>query len=109
MEAEEKDAFSKTALFDENEFKISEDKVLIDLINSVRNLIENVTYKELIEKHLEKDNLKQLALELIKYLWNKNQIEKKKKLVNETVREIKKKLQLRTSATQIKEVYLYKN
>lgn len=79
-EAEKKDVFSKTALFDEVEFKKSETKILVDLINSVRMLIENLAYKELIEKHLNKENLQQLTIDLIESLWEKIIIEKKKKL-----------------------------
>ncbi len=107
-EAEKKDEFSKTALFDEVEFEKSESKVLIDLINSVRMLIENLGYKEIIEKHIAKDNLKLLAIELIEALWMKTIIEKKKNIVNDMVREIKKKLKRQTSATQIKEFDFYK-
>ena len=107
-EAEKKDVFSKTALFDEVEFKKIETKTLIELINAVRMLIENLAYKDVIEKHVNKENLKRLALELIETLWAKTYDGKKQKFVNELVREIKKKLKLQTSATQIKEFDFYK-
>jgi len=107
-EAEKKDVFSKTALFDEVPFKQTETKTLIELIGSVRMLIENLAYKEVIEKHVNKEDLKRLAVELIETLWAKTNREKKQKFVNELVREIKKKLKLQTSATQIKEFDFYK-
>ena len=107
-EAEKKDVFSKTALFDEIEFKKIETKPLIELINAVRMLIENIAHKDVIEKHTKKEDLKKLALELIKMLWTKTYASAKQKIVNELVREIKKKLQLQTSATQIKEFDFYK-
>ena len=107
VEAEKKDAFSQAALFDEIEFKISDNGVLIALINSVRQLIENMAYKDLIEKYVNKASLKKLALELIEIYWRNILLEKKKIFVNETVRDIKNKLKLKTSATQIKDVDLY--
>jgi len=52
--------------------------------------------------------LKALACELIELLWAKAYERKKRVLVNDVVRDVKSKLQLRTSATQVKDVNLYK-
>lgn len=106
-EADRKDSFSNTALFDESEFPTSKDQVLRDLISSVRQLIENVEYSELIEKHVDRDSLKLLAVELIELLRAKALERKKKKFVNSLVREIKGILDMRTSAVQIQDVDLY--
>jgi len=106
-EADKRDSFSKTALFAETEFSISEDKVLSDLISSVRQLIENVEYAETIDKFVDRNSLKQLAIELIELLWEKRFEKKKKELVNNIVRDIKEILNRRTSAVQIKEVDFY--
>ena len=107
-EAEKLDAFSKVALFNETQFEVGADKALSDLIGSVRQLIENIEYREIIDKHVDVKNLKALASELIKLLWSKAYERKKKSLVNDVVRDVKSKLQLRTSATQVKDVDLYK-
>lgn len=107
-ESEKLDAFSKVALFNESPFEISADKVLNDLIGSVRQLIENIEYREVIDKHVDVDSLKLLACELIETLWSKAYERKKKCLVNDIVRDVKSKLQLRTSATQVQDVDLYK-
>jgi len=106
-EADKRDAFSNTALFDESEFPISEDKVLIDLIASVRQVIENVEYRAIIDKHMDIDSLKQLAVELIELLRAKGLERKKKKLVNDLVRNIREILGRRTSAVQVQDVDLY--
>jgi hypothetical protein len=106
-EVEKKDAFSKMALFDETLFKTSDDPVLNNLIGSVRQLIENIEYRPIIEKYLEIESLKKLACELIEIHWVKNYERKKKKLVNELVQDIKDRLKLRTSATQVEDVDLY--
>ena len=107
-EAEKLDAFSKVALFNESQFEIGVDIVLNDLIGSVRQLIENIEYREIIDKHVDVKNLKALACELIELLWSKTYEIKKKGFVNDIVRNVKSKLQLRTSATQVKDVDLYK-
>ena len=107
-EAEKFDAFSKVALFNETQFEVTEDKGIVDLIGSVRQLIENIDYREVIDKHVDINNLKALAIELIELLWEKAYERKKRGLVNDVVRDVKGKLQLRTSATQVKEVDLYR-
>lgn len=107
-DADRRDAFSKTALFDEVEFPIGQITTLIDLIESVRQVIENIEYKAIIEKHVDPVVLKRLACELIELLWAKALEDKKKKLVNELVKDIKKHLKLRTSAVQIEDVDLYR-
>ncbi len=107
-EAEKLDSFSKVALFNESQFEVGVDKVLNDLIGSVRQLIENIEYREIIDKHVDVNGLKALACELIELLWSKAYERKKRGLVNDIVRDVKSKLQLRTSATQIKDVDLYK-
>jgi hypothetical protein len=107
-EADRRDAFSNTALFDETEFPISEDKVLIELIASVRQVIENVEYRGIIAKHVDVDSLKRLAVELIELLWEKKLDGKKKRFVNGLVRDIQAGLRRRTSAVQVQDVDLYK-
>lgn len=107
-EIEKKDAFSKTALFDETDFQASDERVLIDLINSVRQLIENIEYRPIIEKYLDIASLKGLACELIEALWAKEFEKKKKIFVNYIVKDIKDRLKLRTSATQIADVDLFR-
>lgn len=106
-EVEKLDAFSKVALFNETQFEVGVDKALSDLIGSVRQLIENIEYREIIDKHVDVNNLKELACELIELLWSKAYERKKKSCVNDVVRDVKNKLQLRTSATQVKDVDLY--
>jgi len=107
-EADRKDAFSNTALFDASEFPLRDDRVLSDLIASIRQVIENAEYRDIIEKHVDIASLKQLAVELIKVLWAKRLKNKKKKLVNGLVRDIKENLKRRTSAVQVQDVDLYR-
>lgn len=107
-EADRRDAFSNTALFDAAEYAIRDDQVLSDLIASVRQVIENVEYREVIERHVDIRSLKDLAVELIELLWAKKMDSKKKSLVNGLVRDIKEGLKRRTSAVQVQDVDLYR-
>ena len=103
-----RDTFSKSSLFNETLFDTTDDKGLNDLINSTRLLIDNTEYRTVIDKHINLDNLKALICELIEVFRSKSLDRKKKGLVNDIVRDVKNKLQLRSSSTQIKDVDLYK-
>lgn len=106
-EADKRDAYSKTALFGEVEFSVEHTQTLEELIGSVRQVIENIAFRPIIEKHVEVLSLKRLACELIELLWKINLENKKKRTINEIVNDIKQRLRLRTSATQIKNVDFY--
>jgi Fe-S cluster assembly ATPase SufC len=108
QEADRRDAFSNTALFDASEFPTIDDNVLSDLIGSVRQMIENVEYRDIIERHVDIRALKQLAVELIELLWARRLESKKKSLVNGLVKDIKESLKRRTSAVQVQDVDLYR-
>ena len=107
-EADRRDAFSKTALFDAESFAVGQTKVLQELIGSVRQVIENVEFKAIIEKHLDSGSLKRLACELIELLWARILENSKKSLVNEVVKDVKQSLKMRTSAVSVEDVDLYK-
>ena len=106
-ETDKQDAFSKAALFNEVDFPIGSTRTLRDLISSVRQVIENVEFREIIEKHVELGALKALACELIEQLWSKTLDNNKRSLVNGVVREIKQGLRIRTSAEQVEDFDLY--
>jgi hypothetical protein len=107
QEADRRDAFSKTALFDEVDFPVGNTDTLVALINSVRQVIENGEFRVVIEKHVDLGSLKKLARELIKILRTRTLEYETKKLVNSLVKEIKKSLKVRTSAVQVEDVDLY--
>lgn len=106
-EADRRDAFSKAALFDEVDFPIGNTRTLSDLISSVRHVIENGEFRDVIEKHVDLRSLKSLARELIELLRARTLEDEKKKLVNGLVREIKQGLKVRTAAVQVEDVDLY--
>ncbi len=106
-DADRRDAFSKARLFDEVEFPVSNAKTLQSLIESVRQVIENIEYRSIIEKHVDLAALKRMALELIKLLWGNLLDAEKKRFVNSLVKEIKQSLKIRTAAVQVQDVDLY--
>lgn len=108
QEADRQDAFSKAVLFDEVEYPISSAGTLQTLIQSVRQVIENVEYRSIIEKHVGLDALKRLAIELIDTLRAKSLDAQTRQIVNGLVREIRQNLSVRTSAVPVEDVDLYK-
>lgn len=107
-EAQKFDSFSKASLFNETLFDLGEHTSLTELVGSVRQLIENIEFRDVIDKYIDTSALKALSCELIVILWSKAYERKKESLVNDIIREVKSKLQLKTSATQIKDVDLYR-
>ncbi|AQQ69930.1 phosphate transporter ATP-binding protein [Limihaloglobus sulfuriphilus] len=107
-DADRRDVYSKTALFDESLFSISEDKTLRDLIESVQQVIENVEFRGIIEKHIDLNSMKRLICELIELLRSKKLETKKKELVNSLIRDIKESLQLRSASEPIEDIDLYR-
>jgi len=107
-ETDRRDAYSKVKLFDEMEFSVSNNDGLKKLIASVIHLIENVEYRRTIEKHLELASLKALARDLIEQLWNKLDEDRDRKYVNAIIKDVKDNLRMRTAATQVEYVDLYR-
>lgn len=106
-ETDRQDAFSKAVLFDEVKFPVGNTKTLSSLIDSVKQVIENIEFRDIIEKHVQLPALRRLIVELIELLRARTLQNQKTTYVNELVDEIKKGLRLRTSATQIADVDLY--
>lgn len=106
-ETDKHDAFSKATLFDEVDFPVGNTKTLRALIDSVRQVIENMEFRDIIEKHINLLALKNLARELIELLWERTLENEKKALVNGLVKEIKQGLRVRTSAIQIEDLDIY--
>lgn len=106
-ETDRADSFSKTRIFSESTFKVSEDKALHSLIEAVRHLIENVEQRPIIEKHLDPAALRALAVELIESLWTRTAERRKKDFVNRIIEDTKRQLAVRTSAIQVPDLDLY--
>lgn len=105
-EKERRDIFSKSKLYTQNLYVEKETKSLDKLINSIENLIINVEYKGIIEKYLNRMDLKKLIIELAKLAKSicKENIIKQK--ANEIIEDIKTKLEFKTTSNSIVDVDL---
>ncbi|MDD9727280.1 histidinol-phosphatase [Roseovarius sp. SK2] len=106
-ERERHDAFSKAKIYSEDPFPDRNLKGLKDLIASTKNLISNVEFKETIAKHLARDSLVALYVDLIQEYARQEELRLKRAWVNDLVQNIKSKLQLRSAAPRISDVDLY--
>lgn len=107
-ETNRQDAFSKAVLFDEVKYPLGNNGTLTSLIESVKQVIENIEFRSVIEKHVELNALKSLIVELIALLRERDFHNKKLNFVNELIGEIKQDLSVRTSATQVYDIDIYK-
>ena len=106
-ETERHDTFSNAKLFNEEPFPSFVLDELEGLISSTSHLINNVEYRATIDKHVELQSLKDLIIELMTIWSTKDQERRKKKWVNELLKDIKRDLHSRSAATTIEDVDLY--
>lgn len=106
-EIDRSDSFSNAALFAEVDFPVGNITTLEALIRSVQQIIENIEYRSIIERHLQIVVLNKLFIELVETLWKISLEIEKRKFVNDLVKEVKKILKFHTSATQVEDVDLY--
>lgn len=105
--ADKEDVYSKTVLFSETSFLEKSLASLIRLIDSTEVLINTTEYKEIIEKHIARKQLLELAIELRKKYIEESSLEKRKQYVNDIIEDIQKDLSVRTASTQIKDIDFY--
>ncbi len=107
-EEERKDIFSQCALFNESKYNESNFETLRSLIDSTKLLIENIEYKDLINKHVSNKELISLILELM-HKYNEGQEANQKKLwINSIITNIKRELQSSTASNSIEDIDFYR-
>ena len=106
-ERERHDAFSKAKIYSEDPFQDRNLQGLRDLIKSTKNLISNVEFKDTVTKHIARDSLIALYLDLMGQYANQEELRLKRSWVNDLLLNIKSKLQLRSAAPKITDVELY--
>lgn len=105
-EEERRDVFSKSRLYTQNLYARKEIESLDKLIDSIENLIQNIEYKDIIEKHVDIINLKNLITDLSKLaksICRENIIRQK---VNEIIEDVKPKLEVKTISNKVIDVNL---
>lgn len=107
-ENEKLDAYSKAALFGENLFVLTNLDNLKKLIESVTILLDNVEFREIIDRNLPLQNLKSLAVELMTKYINTQKLNLERSWVNTLINNIKAELHSRTTSTVPENVDFYK-
>lgn len=100
------DAFSKAKIYNEEPFLQKGLKGLENLISSTKQLVSNVEYRAIIDKHIEQVALKALYVELMIVYCAHKEINQKKDWVNTSIHDIKEKLQRKSSAPSVADVDL---
>jgi hypothetical protein len=106
-ETDRRDSYSSCKLYTEVEYSIGNQRVHEDLLKSVRQLIENVVFRPIIERHVDLRSLKNLYCELVEVLRRDALDNAKKEFVNRMVSDVKSGLRIRSAATQVEDVDLY--
>lgn len=107
ISCERNDVFSKTSLFNEITFDVKTNKELEELINAIKVLLDNETYREIIETNIKKESLQVLLAKLISIYRNEQLDVNLKKEVDKLVKSIQKKLELKSSVDTIPQIDLY--
>ena len=106
-EEEKKDIYSKCTIFNESKFIETNSDSLKNLISSTETLIENVEYRELIDKHIEKNVLLELIVELMNKYVEVQEKNQKILWVNSLLKNIQSELQSSTASAHVKDVDFY--
>ena len=107
ISCERNDIFSKTLLFNEITFDVITNKELEDLINAIKILLDNETYRAIIDASLYRKALQMLLVKLLS-LYRKEQLDiKMKKEVDKLVKSIQNKLELKSSVDTIPQIDIY--
>lgn len=107
-ENDKADTFSRATLFSESLFIEVRQESLKRLVESTVLLIENLEYREIIDRHISLTNLKNLVVDLMKKYVETEELNLKKKWVNELVSNIQEELRFRTNSTYPEEIDFYK-
>lgn len=107
-EEEKKDVYSKCELFNESKYLESDNETLKQLISSTKLLIENIEFREIIDKHLTRKSLMKLLLELIVTYNKAEELNRKKLWINSIISNVKSELKSNTGSTSIEELDFYK-
>lgn len=107
QESDKLDTYSKAQLFGETLYSETNLKSLENLIDATILLIDNTEYKDIIEKHVEIENLKVLVIELINKHIELNEGNLKKRWLNNLITKIKDDLRLKSSTTLPTEIDFY--
>ena len=103
-EAERRDTFSRAKLYTESLLKEKSSNSIDDLIQSVKNILNNKEYGSVISSYLNMNDLKKLIVELAKIAIRYQRENILKKEANTIINSIKDDLQIKSTSNRIKEI-----
>lgn len=103
-----KDVYSNCALYNESLYSIVDNNELKRLIENIRNILDNETFKDIIDLHISRDGLKALYIKLIHIEIENISRNKRKSITNELTSEIQNQLRFNSSAGRISDIDFYK-
>ena len=106
-EKEKQDVYSKCTLFNESKYIETNNETLKQLIEATELLIENTQYRILIDKHISKKILQELAVDLMNEYVEVQQKNLKVRWINSLVENIQKELQSSTASEHVKDIDFY--
>ncbi|MES2062575.1 MAG: PHP domain-containing protein [Bacteroidota bacterium] len=106
-ESDKLDSFSKATLFSESLFVESDLKGIERLIEATITLIENTEFEDIITKHLRKENLKALVIELINKYGEVHEANLKRRWLNDLITKVKEDLKFKTTNVPPSEIDFY--
>lgn len=107
-ENDKADSFSKATLFSESLYIEVRQESLRRLIDATVLLIENTEYREVIDKHIQVSSLTGLLVDLIRKFTDTEELNLKKRWINELVTKIQDDLKVRTSSTFPENIDFYR-
>lgn len=107
-ENDKADSFSKATLFSESLYNEVRQESLKKIIEATILLIENTEYREIINDHISLQSLKSLLCDLTKKFTDTEELNLKKKWINELVTNIQDDLKFRTSSTFPENIDFYR-
>ena len=102
-EEEKKDIYSKCALFNESKFIEINNENLKQLIDATELLIDNTQYRKLIDRHISKEVLQKLVVDLMRKYEEEFEKNLKVRWVNSLVTNIQQELQSSTASEYVKD------
>jgi hypothetical protein len=106
-DARRMDAYSKASLFNASLYNKVKVEEISKLIKSAKDLIETVTFRDIVEKHIPTENLKALLKELIETYQNVVVENAIKKEANAIIKDVRSALQRKSAAPRIPDIDLY--
>ena len=103
----QKDLFSKTALYEESTFSTKDTEELENLIDATLCLIETTPFRAIVDQHVSMDSLKSLLKALVELLWKTIFENDQKGLANSIIESVKNELQLYSPIPQVPEINIY--